>query len=351
MARLPSFDSLYVFAAVARHLSFTAAAAELHRTQSAVSHRVKALEQELGVMLFNRLTRKIELTSAGKALAHQLSRAIANIRGAISALNDVGEVQQLRVTMLPSFASRWLVPRLSRFYEQHPDILVQVIADSRMLDLRTEGIDVAIRFGLGSYPGHVTTHLMPDRALPVCAPRLIAEYGRVATVDALLELPLLHDSAAEGDGSRSDWRSWLDQLERPDAPCHAGQRFSHSGLSIEAAVLGLGVALARQSLVADYLSNGALICPLPLFTATNFAYYVVALPETATLPAIARFREWLQAEARSMTAAYPANLRAAPAAAISTARTSPRRSRRMRSNRQRMSSPAVSDLLELTASG
>jgi len=178
---------------------------------------------------------------------------------------------------------------------------VQVIADARPLDLRAEGIDLAIRFGLGRYPGYSTSLLMRDRVLPVCSPQLMTERGRVRSVDELLKLPLLHDSAADGDGSLSDWRSWLDQLGRPDAAASlAGQRFSHAGLAIEAAMLGLGVALARLSLAADLLTNGTLVCPLPATAPTAFAYYLVAPSELSVSPKIARLCQWLRAEASDM---------------------------------------------------
>jgi LysR family transcriptional regulator, glycine cleavage system transcriptional activator len=303
MARLPSIDSLYVFAVAARHLSFTAAAAELHRTQSAVSHRVKALEAEIGVQLFERSTRGLELTTAGRALARQVDQAISDISRTLADLSRAAAPRSLRVTLLPSVASRWLMPRLPRFLEQHPDIEVQVIADARVLDLRAERIDLAIRFGHGRYRGHVATFLMGDRVLPVCAPQLVTGRAVIARIDTLLELPLLHDTEAEGDGSLSDWHSWLDQLGRPDAHHRAGQRFSHAGLAIEAAVLGLGVALARLSLVTDYLAQGALICPLALSTATAFSYHLVALPQVADLPEVVLFSDWLRTEARQTAAA------------------------------------------------
>jgi LysR family glycine cleavage system transcriptional activator len=307
---LPPLDALYVFSVAARHRSFTAAAAELHRTQSAVSHRIKALEGEVGVQLFRRGADGLTLTVAGEALATQVCRAISELARAVAELGDAGKSRRLRVTMLPSVASRWLMSRLPRFCEQHPELEVQVIADPHILDLRSEGIDLAIRFGLGRYPDHATTLLMRDRVLPVCSPLLIATRGAVATFDALLGLPLLHDSSTEGDGSLSDWRSWLDQLGRSDLPCQAGQRFSHAGLLIEAAVFGMGVALARLSLVADHLERGALISPFPLTTPTAFAYYLVALPEVAALPKVLLFSQWLQAEAAE-TVAGAAQLHAA----------------------------------------
>ncbi len=302
MARLPSLDTLRVFSIAARHLSFTKAAGELHLTQSAVSHRVRALEEELGVLLFNRLMRRLELTRAGQALAQRVDQAVADIARTIADLDQGGDAQRLRVTMLPSVASRWLVPRLLRFHAENPDIELQLVADPRLLDLRAADIDLAIRFGRGAYPGYAVTMLMPDVVFPVCSPRLIAQHGPVATTEALLGLPLLHDSSTEGDGSGSDWSSWLNHLGRSDAVCDGGQRFSEAGLLIDAAVLGLGVALARASLVSDHMANGRLICPLRLVAPTAFAYYLVGLPEATSLPKIVRFRDWLQAEAADMMA-------------------------------------------------
>jgi len=306
--RLPPLDTLYVFAVTARHQSFTTAAAELHRTQGAVSHRIKALERQLGVRLFNRLARGIELTSAGQLLGRELNEAIAGIARTLATLERSQQRSHLRVTLTPSVASRWLIPRLSRFCERYPDIQLQLIAQSEVLDLTGEQIDLAIRFGGGSYPGYVTTLLMRDHVLPVCAPRLLAEHGTVHTVDALLRLPLIEDFATQDDGSGTSWRSWLDQIGRPDVTYCPQQRFSHAGLAIEAATLGLGVSLGRLSLVADQLSDGTLVCPLALVTPTAFAYYLVAPPDTVSLPPVKYFREWLQQEAQGAAAILPASV-------------------------------------------
>jgi LysR family transcriptional regulator, glycine cleavage system transcriptional activator len=142
---------------------------------------------------------------------------------------------------------------------------------------------------------------MPDRVFPVCSPRLLAQRGPVDTVEALLDLPLLHDSATEDDGSGSDWRSWLNHVGRRDTRCDEGQRFSDAGLLIDAAVLGLGVALTRASLVSDHVANKTLISPLNLAAPTAFAYYLLGLPEASALQKIVRFRDWLQAEAAVFT--------------------------------------------------
>jgi LysR family transcriptional regulator, glycine cleavage system transcriptional activator len=147
--------------------------------------------------------------------------------------------------------------------------------------------------------------LMRDRVLPVCSPKFAAEYDRIATIDALLRLPLLHDSGTEGDGSLSDWRSWLNQVGHKDGACRTGPRFNNATLLIDAAVLGLGVALGRLSLVADYLSSGVLVSPLPLATSTAFSYYLVALPEVAALAKVVRFRHWLRTEAIATLSTAP----------------------------------------------
>jgi LysR family transcriptional regulator, glycine cleavage system transcriptional activator len=297
-----AFDALYVFAVAARHLSFTSAARELHRTQSAVSHRIKELERQIGMPLFERTVHGLELTTVGETIAHKVNHAVAEITGTLTDLRRARESRKLRVTLLPSFASRWLVPRLPIFRQQYPRVQVEVIADSRVLDLRVEGIDLAIRFGQGRYRGYSSSLLMEDCVLPVCSPRLLTRRGSIRSIDALLELPLLHDAGAEGDESLSDWHSWLDQLRRVDLPCHAGQRFSHAGLLIEAAVHGLGVALGRLSLVTDHLTAGTLVSPCPLATPTAYQYHVVGLPERMASREVADFVQWLRGEAEAITA-------------------------------------------------
>jgi len=297
MARLPSLDTLRIFSVAARHRSFTKAASELHLTQSAISHRVRALEEELGVSLFNRLARRLELTTAGDALARRVDHAVADIADAVAAVDAAINERQLRVAMAPAVASHWLFPRLPRFHASNPDIELQLIADPAVLDLRATRIDVAVRFGHGGYPGYTVTKLMPDSVSPVCSPGFIAEHGPVSTVEELLALPLLHDSSSEDDGSGADWRSWLDQLGRGDLSCHNGLRFNEAGLLIDAATLGLGVALGRASLVSELVANGSLVRPLRLTAPTAFAHYLVTLPEAARQPKTVAFCEWLQMEA------------------------------------------------------
>jgi LysR family transcriptional regulator, glycine cleavage system transcriptional activator len=302
MPRIPSLDALRIFVVAARHLSFTDAANELNLTQSAVSHRIRGLEEELGLALFERLTRRLELTQQGQVLARRLEPAIGEIDRSIVELARFDDAAPLKVTMLPSVASHWLIPRLPRMRDRHPDLDVQVIADPRLADLRAEGVDLAIRFCRAPHPSYATTRLMGDRVVPVCAPELLRRSGPVTSIDALLALPLLHDSATEADHSDSAWRTWLDHHGRRDAACHAGQYFSEAGMMIDAAVLGLGVALARASLVADRLASGALVCPLELTAPTAFSYFLLGLPEAVERPKVALFRGLLVEEAAATEA-------------------------------------------------
>jgi LysR family transcriptional regulator, glycine cleavage system transcriptional activator len=292
MPRTPSLDALRIFVVAARHQSFTEVASELNLTQSAVSHRIRGLEEELGVVLFKRLTRRLELTPEGRALAEQLDRSIRAIDRSIVELVKPDDEGPLKVTMLPSVASRWLIPRLPRIRLRHPDLNVQVIADPRLLDLRTEGIDLAIRFCRAPNPGYAVTQLMGDCVLPVCTPGLLKQYRPVTDIDSLFALPLLHDST-----TISDWKAWLSHFGRPDIDCHGGQHFSKAGMMIEAAEHGLGVALARASLIADQMARGTLVCPLRLAAPTAFSYYLLGIPAAVDRPRIAAFRRLLVAEA------------------------------------------------------
>lgn len=296
MTRTPSLDALRIFVVAARHLSFTRAASELNLTQSAVSHRIRGLEEELGLPLFNRLTRRLELTQQGCVLAHRVDRAIGKIDRGFLDVSKAADAAPLRVTMLPSVASHWLIPRLARIRQRNPEVEVQVIADPRVLNLRAEGIDLAIRFGPNPEAAYHATQLMSDRVIPVCTPDLLERHGPLESLDALLTKPLLHDSTTVGDGSGSDWQSWLSYCGRPDLVCDAGLHFSDAGMLINAAMLGLGIALARVSLVGGYIVDGSLVCPWTIAAPTVYNYYLLGHPEQKDLAKISAFRNLIVAE-------------------------------------------------------
>jgi LysR family glycine cleavage system transcriptional activator len=300
--RRPALEALRVFEAAARHASFTKAAAELCVSQAAVSQRILALEADLDVQLFRRLTRKIELTSDGERLARGVREGLARIAGAVSDLDQRSDVGPLAVSMLPSFASRWLVRRLPRFQYAHPNIEVLVMADEHPVDLLSDGAaDVAIRFGLGHYPGLATSPLAPDGVGPVCTPLLVARYGVIETIDDMLDMPLLHDSSADRDASGTGWKSWLAHVGAPsdDPRLMIGPRFSQAHLAIEGALLGHGVTLARTSLAGDDLAAGRLVRVLPQIAPSRFKYFLVCRPEAARQGKVIKFREWMKAEMKA----------------------------------------------------
>jgi LysR family glycine cleavage system transcriptional activator len=296
--RLPPLESLRAFEAVARQLSFTAAAAELCVTQSAVSQRVRALEDELHVTLFLRLPRRLELTPDGERLARGVRQGLDHMVSALGAIDRESGSGVLAVTVLPSFARRWLMPRLPRFRARHPEIEVQILAEGRAIDLLQSGPDAALRFGHGAYPGLHATQLMADSVVPVCSPEFLARRGPIGSVEDILVLPLIHDTPTETDHSKSDWQSWLIQVGAGRKPLSPGLRFDQADMVVDAALLGLGIALARTSLIADELDSGRLVIAYPHTAPTAFSYYLLCRPQSATCPRIERFRDWLLEECK-----------------------------------------------------
>ncbi len=306
MRRLPSLDTLRAFESAARHLNITKAANELHVTQSALSQRIGALEDELGFPLFVRRGRHIDLTAKGRVLATAMGRALAEITQAFAGIEGIEGARTLIISVLPSFATRWLMPRMMRFHALHPGIEVQVNAEGRLIDLTTSDADLAVRFGTGRYPGYHVDFLMDDYVLPVAEPALLASQKvDAATLDAagVAQLPLIFDSAVERDASGTDWKSWFEHAGIANPPPPSGLRFSQADLMLQAAAQGQGVALARYSLVHDDLVTSRLVPVMKdAMLRARYDYYLVSLPEKAQRPAVVAFREWLTAEARAFMA-------------------------------------------------
>ena len=279
---------------MARHLSFTRAAAELCVTQGAVSQRIKMLELELDVALFDRRAPGLILTATGRRLAETVRAGLDQIASAVAHLTDDG-AKPLVVSVLPSFASRWLIPRLGQFTDRHPGTCVQILAENRLADLKDANIHAALRFGLGQHPGISATLLMRDSIVPVCSPALLARIGPV-DMAALSRLPVLHDSSPEGDGSGTDWSSWLQAVGAGNIRLSAGHRFSQADLMLDAAVSGLGIGLARISLAGDDIAAGKLTQLAMPAVPTAYAYHLLCRPEVAGDIRLAQFRSWLLLE-------------------------------------------------------
>lgn len=289
--RLPPLNSLRAFESAARHLSFTKAADELAVTQSAVSHQVNALEEWAGVPLFKRQGRAMVLTEAAVKFLPAVSTALDQIALAGRKLQAVDPTHGwLTVAVMPSFAAKWLVPRLADFHEKNPDMDVWIATFEAQTGALGSDIDVAIRYGRGEWPGLASVRIMSEELFPVCAPRLAA--GLKAPAD-LANATLLHDEL------REDWGMWFAAAGLTGVDTARGPGFDDSGLLIQAAIEGLGVALGRSVLVKGDLDAGRLVRPFDVALGAEFAYYLVYPPDLENAPKIETFRTWLLATARA----------------------------------------------------
>jgi LysR family transcriptional regulator, glycine cleavage system transcriptional activator len=290
--RLPPLNALRAFEAAARHLSFTRAAAELNVTQAAISHQIKALEDHLGLPLFRRLNRALMLTDPGQTLFPAVRDALDGLAVAMERLQMREAGGTLTVSTLPSLAVKWLVPRMSRFQDRHPDIDLRISAKEHLVDFARDGIDVAIRFGRGDWPGVRADWLTDEALAPVCSPALAAD---LRTASDLRRATLLHEDMLPL-GEFPTWRSWLAAAGADDVDADRGPRFSHTHLMLQAAMDGRGVALGQALLVQDDLATGRLVEPFGFRLPTGFGYYVCCPPAAAGRPKVKAFRDWVMQE-------------------------------------------------------
>jgi LysR family transcriptional regulator, glycine cleavage system transcriptional activator len=292
--RLPPLNALRSFEVAARHLSFTKAAAELNVTHSAVSHQIKALEQWLGMALFRRVNRGLVLTDPGQAYLQPVRESFQRLGDATRRLKAKSRMGPLTVSVMPSFAAKWLMPRLRRFRERHPDIDVRISADSHLTDFDREDVDIALRYGRGVWPNDLRVDLlMRETMFPVCSPKLLEGPIPLKTVADLHHHTLLTDF----DWRVDFWQLWLDEAGVSDVVPKHSLSFNYSNLMLQAAIDGLGVGLSQMALAGDDLAAGRLVKPFDITMATEFAYYVVSPALTAERPKIVAFRNWLFDEA------------------------------------------------------
>lgn len=294
--RLPPLNSLRAFVAAARHLSLAKAADELNVTPGAVSQQIKQLEDHLGCALFRRTNRQLLLTDEGQACLPGLVEAFERMHEALRAIAQAGLDGRLTVSVAPSLASKWLVPRLDRFTALHPEIDVLVSAAMHLADFESENIDCAIRYGAGRYPGLVVEKLMAESVVPVSSPALLKDKKALRAPADLKNYTLLHDDSPDQDPSCPDWRMWLRAAGVDAVDARRGLRFNQSSLVLEAAVGGRGVALAKSRLAADDIRAGRLVALFELKQPIQFAYYFVAPPAKSALKRVRAFLKWLRDE-------------------------------------------------------
>ncbi|HEV2674574.1 MAG TPA: transcriptional regulator GcvA [Aliidongia sp.] len=289
--RLPSLNALKAFEAAGRLLSVTAAADALAVTPSAISRQVRQLEEDLGLPLFRRVRTGLVLTEAGTALLTGLSDGFQRIALAVDKVRPRPESGVVTVSMLSTFAMRWLLPRLGHFNQAHPEIEVRLSTSVELVDLARGDIDCAIRFGRGDWPGLVADRLFAERLTAVCSPALLAKGPPLAEPGDLRAHTLLHARL------RADhWRIWLHEAGLDELDCRAGPLFETRNFVIQAALQGLGVAVIDPALVGEELESGRLVQLFPRILALEGAYFLVRHPTRMKLKRVAAFRDWLLSE-------------------------------------------------------
>jgi LysR family transcriptional regulator, glycine cleavage system transcriptional activator len=303
--RLPPLNALRAFEATARHLSVKNAADELCVTPSAVSQLLKALELHLGVQLFQRVNRGIFLTDAGQGYLPPVRNAFRQIAEASRRVVGSADTGTLTVSVTPFFAAAWLVPRLKEFQDAHPDIDLQVVTSNALVDFQRDGVDVAVRHGLGRYPGLCSERVVAVEIVPVAAPTLVARFGTPTGPAALTRWPHVHDAERKG------WLLWFQAQGIDEIGSPRGPAFDDSGLLLKAVLAGQGAGLLPAAMVAPDIAEGRLVKLADVALLEAFAYYLVYPEATRERPKVAAFRTWIlnaaDGDASAQTAASGAH--------------------------------------------
>jgi LysR family glycine cleavage system transcriptional activator len=287
--KLPPLNALRAFEATARHLSVKNAAAELCVTPGAVSQMLKTLELHLGTKLFHRVNRGILLTEAGQNYLPPIHNAFRQVAEATQRIATAADTT-LTVSVTPFFAATWLVPRLKRFQDAHPDIDLRVLTSSALANFSRDGVDVAVRHGLGRYPGLHGHRVLVVEIVPVAAPSLIAERGKPASAADLIHWPHIHDAERKG------WHLWFQSQGVENVPATRGPSFDDSSLLLKAALSGQGAGLLPAAMIEAELKEGRLMPLADTVLLDEFAYYLVYPAASHVQPKIAAFRSWILKE-------------------------------------------------------
>ncbi len=297
MRQLPSLNALRAFEAAARHASFSRAAEELFVTPAAVSQQVRHLETELGVPLFSREKRRIALSEAGETLLPGIAAGLDSLASAVARVRRRGNDRGVQVSVSPTFASGWLIPRLDDFRVHHPDVAVRIDATMALARFDDDGVDLAIRFGAGKYPGLKVDRLSgAEEVFPVSAPALLEGPHPLDEPGDLAHHLLLHDGTRDLGGIMPDWAMWLRAAGVEGVDPNYGMTLMPYPMVISAAIDGQGVALGRGRAVAADLAAGRLVRPFPLALPLAFSNWLVYPPGGLARRPVVTFRDWLLAE-------------------------------------------------------
>lgn len=290
--RLPSLTALRAFEAAARHENLSRAAEELFVTHGAISRQIRDIEAELGTPLFERRGRRLILTEAGRQYQRAVTAAFDDLSAATERLRQNASARRLTLNVLPTFAMRWLIPRLGRFQQLHPQIELRLATSDRPVMRLGEPFDLAVRRGPEDWPGHRAAPFMEEQEFPVCSPELLRRKP-IKTAADLSQHVLL-----EAETRPESWRRWLQHADSGQIQPAGRQHFDHFYLCLEAAEDGLGVALGPMPLLADELAAGRLVAPLPDLKIPTRAYHWIVPDRLINDPAVRSFCQWLEEEGR-----------------------------------------------------
>jgi LysR family transcriptional regulator, glycine cleavage system transcriptional activator len=297
--RLPPANSLVTFEAAARHLNFTRAAGELLVTQAAVSRQVQLLEDNLGAPLFERRPRGLALTAAGQRLFAAVTMGLGHIATTAADLRRVRREGELTVSTSVTFANYWLMSRVAKFRAAHPDIQLRLVASAPVRDLTASGIDLAVRYGRGSWAGVEALHLLDNHVFPVCAPSYMASRRPLQSVTDLLEETLLH--LVEFDRNWVSWEAWLAAMGVAARPRGPSLEFDNYLVLTQAVLDGQGIALGGGRLAEDFLARGVLIRPIEAMLHSEQSFYLLIPTDQPMTPQAKAFRDWILVEAKERT--------------------------------------------------
>ncbi len=298
--RLPPANSLIVFECAARQLSFTRAAEELRVTQAAVSRQVQLLEAHLGVRLFARRHRVIALTPEGLRFQQAVSIGLAHIAGAADELRREQDAADVTISSSVTFASYWLMSRIAKFRAQFPEVDVRLVASAKARDLAATGIDLAIRYGRGEWPGALADEMFENEIFPVCAPAYLDASAPLERLSDLSRATLLH--LTQYDRNWVTWETWFRAFDLGEPVRGRGLFFDNYMILLHAAVRGEGVALCGGRLAEDLIARGELVRPIDSSLQSDFSFYLLHPAGRPLRPDAARFRDWLLAEAQGHSA-------------------------------------------------
>jgi len=290
---IPSRSALLAFESAARHQSFTSAAAELSLSESAISRQIATLENQLGLKLFSRIKKRVVLTKAGLLYSKQVRKLVEQLeRDMLNIMSHGGTRETLELAVLPTFCSQWLIPRIRSFYQQAPDVTINMSAHSVMFLFQETAFDAAIHFGQPTWPGTIADYLFEEDVVAVSSPDLLTA-GQLSSAEEIVNYPLLHLT------SRPEaWRHWLQSVDIAETSAMHGARYEHFSILISAACAGLGIALIPRFLIAEELERGQLTIVSDCHLQSDDAYYLVYPEKNLSSNALQQFRNWLLNEVK-----------------------------------------------------